>query len=56
MILVNDFKILMDFVIKLLSIKIPVFGHYISFLSIFLSLAILSIVIGFVVKIFGGDD
>ena len=51
----EDFKTVISYVIRLLSIKIPVFGYYFSFLTIFLSLAILSITITFVVKIFGGD-
>lgn len=52
----EDFKMVINYLFNLLSIEIPVFGYRISFLSIFLSLSILSIVIGFVIKIFGGDD
>lgn len=52
----EDFKMVINYLFNLLSIEIPVFSYRISFLSIFLSLSILSIVIGFVIKIFGGDD
>ncbi len=51
----EDFKIIISKVIELLSIEIPVLGYRFSLLSIFLSLAILSIAIGIVVKLFGGN-
>lgn len=51
----SDFKLIIDKVLELLSIEIPVLGFHFTIFSLFLSFTILSIVIGFVVKIFGGD-
>lgn len=51
----EDFNSVIFKLIELFSIEIPVFGYRFSILSILLSFSILSIVIGFVVKIFGGD-
>ncbi|MCM1228207.1 MAG: hypothetical protein NC320_12465 [Clostridium sp.] len=52
----EDFKEIMSYVFSLLSIEIPVFGYRFSILSIVLGMAILSIVIGSIVKIFGGKE
>lgn len=51
----EDFKLVISKLFELLSIEIPVFGFRFSLITIFVSLTILSIVIGFVVKIFGGE-
>lgn len=52
----EDFRKLMSYVLSLLSIEIPVLGYSFSILSIILSLSILSIVIGGIVKLFGGKE
>lgn len=52
----EDFRQVIDYVIALLSIEIPLFGYRFSIISIVLGMSILSIVIGIIVKIFGGKD
>lgn len=51
----EDFKRIVSIIMELLSIEIPVFGFRFSFMSIIIAMVILSIAIGFVVAIFGGD-
>lgn len=51
----EDFKLILDYVFSILSVEIPIFGHYFSLITVILSTMILSIAIGFVVHIFGGD-
>ncbi len=52
----DDFELIISKIFELLSIEIPVFGYRFSILSIVVSFAVLSIAVGFVVKIFGGDN
>lgn len=51
----SDFDLVVSKLFELLSIEVPIFGFRFTLLSIFVSFSILSIVIGFVVKIFGGE-
>lgn len=51
----EDFKLILDYVFGILSIEIPIFGHYFSLITVILATSILSLAIGFVVHIFGGD-
>lgn len=50
----DDFRLLIKYLISLFSIEIPVFGYTFSIFSIMLGFTILSIVIGGIIKIFGG--
>ncbi len=50
----SDFKIVLDYVISMLYIKIPVFGFQLSILSMLIGFFILSMVIRVVVTIFRG--
>ncbi len=52
----EDFRLVMNYVFSLLSIEIPIFGYRFSIFSIVIAFAIMSVVIGFIVKVFGGDD
>lgn len=51
----EDFKLIINQIALFLSIEIPVFGYEFSLSSIFLATLILSMLIGFLAKIFGGD-
>lgn len=51
----EDFKLILDYVFAILSIEFSIFGYSFSLISVFLATLILSIAIGFVVHIFGGD-
>ncbi len=51
----EDFRLIISKIVELMSIEIPILGQNISILEIVVGLSILSLVIGFVVRIFGGD-
>lgn len=51
----EDFKLILDYVFGIFSIEIPIFGYSFSLITVILATSILSIAIGFVVHIFGGD-
>lgn len=51
----DDFRLIISEILKLFAIEISFFGYKFSIFVIFVGLTILSIIIGFVVKIFGGN-
>ncbi len=51
----EDFKLIVSKIMELMSIEIPILGQRISILMIVIGFTILSLVIGFVVRIFGGE-
>ena len=51
----EDFRLIISKIVELMSIEIPILGQNISILEIVVGLSILSLVIGFVVRIFGGN-